>query len=720
VLLRLLLGLLMLCMFLGRFLPGPPAWGFNHLFYLPSFLTPLWALAAVVVFWPAVQRRALDLLRESIPRFLFERRAGRWLLPLIGGALFFLLRERSFFMGDGYLIGELADRGVHFRAFDSLDYLLHLQALNFLRSTGSKLSSFDVYRLASMVAGLLATMSLPLLIRRLDWAPWRKAALLALLFCQGPAALYFGYVESYSYLFLFLTCFMISGLLVLDGRGALWVASIFYGLALAFHLTAVFTGPALLFLALRAPVRPAVKRWLQAVVPPAALFALAVALHLAEGYNAFWFRKEFLESKNSQSLWIPLTGSYGLLSLRTWKDFVNLALITAPVCLMVAASQWRRIRARCREPQVLFLGVQIAVVGVFGLLVDRKLGGARDWDLLAAHVSGLVLLAAMFLPARTVAGAPTEARPEPPAATKPAGTKPVKPGIRPKTPPAPAERPAPVVAAVLGTAFLLAAPWVLLLHLEPRSIDRFVAVAADFPNFARAYSYEEVGKYYRKAEDMTRARLMYEKCVQSYPGNPRFRVLLGSIYFMSQQYDKAEGEYLAAVARDSTYTMAMEMLGKVALERKDPAGALVWFRRLVRLKPLEASGWDMLGYAASRARLPDEAVRAYVQAMALDPRINDYHDLGVSLLSMQRYQDAAVAFRRCLDRGETRAATHLGLAWSLTEAAADEARAGRKPPAATLDEAEAQIRILAESDSCLTDANDLSRKLQLLRQAAGR
>jgi len=113
-------------------------------------------------------------------------------------------------------------------------------------------------------------------------------------------------VESYSFLFLFLTAFLLTGLLVLEKRAPLWLAAAFFGLGLAFHLTALFTAPALLVLALRAPVQPARRRILEAFGPPALLFLVAAVLHMAEGYDTSWFRHEFLEGQNSKSIWIPL------------------------------------------------------------------------------------------------------------------------------------------------------------------------------------------------------------------------------------------------------------------------------------------------------------------------------------------------------------------------------------------------------------------------------
>jgi len=707
-----LLALPLLLLAAGRFLPGPATWGFNHFAYLPGWAFVLWLAAAALLLIPRFQRRAAGWLAGPIPRLLFSP-GGALLLAILGAGCFVLLRERSLFMGDGYLVGELVEKGMPFRAFDSLDYLLHFQAYKRLRAWGTEVSSFDLYRVGSVLAGFLAVWVWTRLCAGLPWEPWRRATALGLILLSGPAALFFGYVESYSFLFLFLTAFLLAGVRVLEGTGKLWVAAAFFGAGLAFHLTAVFSGPALLYLALAAPVRPARRRWLEVAGPPAALFAVAVLLHVAEGYNAQWFRREFLEAKNTRQLWIPLGGGRGLFSVYHWKDLANLALITAPASLAAVAASLPALRSRLGEPTVRFLSLQIASVALCSLLLDRKLGGARDWDLFAAHVAGLALLAAKLLPST---GDPTrEAAAVPPAAPRPRSGR----TSGPKT----AARAAGAVKApdrrvplLLGVSALALAPWVLLLHLEPRSIERFVAVAADFPDFQRAYSYEEVGKYYRKADDLPKAEPLYELAVATNPTHARLRVLLGSIYFAQEKDSLAREQYEAAVRLDPRNHMAMEMLGKVYFRRENYGRAVEWFRQLVETQPRDASAWELLGFAAMRATRPEEALGALQTAMELDPSRHYGHEIGVSLLQLHRPQEAAEALRAAVRRSpDPRAHTRLALAYALLEMARAEPARGGRDRALWLDEAEREIRTVLAQGVEPEQAGDLLRELEHLK-----
>lgn len=707
----------LLLLVVGRFLPGPAAWGFNHFAWLPTPLLAGWIILAAVIVVPGARRGLANWLAGPGHDFLFRTRRGPWVLALGGGALFVLFRERSYFMGDGYLVGELIDRGLPFRAFDSLDYLLHYQIHGWFKGLNRPVDSFLIYRVGSVLAGIFALLLWPRLIARLSWEPWRKTALLGVLLFTGPLALFFGYVESYSFLYVFMTAFLLTGLLALDGRSRLWVPAVWFGLGLSFHLTAVFSAPALLVLALKSKAGPASRRWLALALPPALLFLLAVLLHLAEGYNATWFRREFIEAKNTRNLWVSFGGEHGLLSAYHWKDLLNLALMTAPVALAVVVGQVQEIRRRWREPSFLFLLAQIASVAFFSVALDRKLGGARDWDLLAAHTAGLALLAGLLLPA-------------------------IAP--RAKTP---GSAPHPVAAFAVGAALLTTAPWVLLLHLEERSIRRFVAVASDFPDFQRAYAYEEVGKYYRKAagalqaqeaeagspdgsegteeggasrgaearRKMDLARQMYERAVEANPSHARLRVLLGSICFSQDDDARAEEQYREALRLDPKSFMAIEMLGRVALRRGEYAAAADRFRDLVALRPNEATAWELYGYASARSGRFPEALHGLSRAMALNPALNYHHEVGVSLMRLDRPAEAIEAFREACRRPDVPVESRLGLAVALAAKIEADRAQGNPAPPALLAEAEEQLREVLALQPESNQARQLWQSLEHLR-----
>ncbi|MEZ4651877.1 MAG: hypothetical protein R3E97_24375 [Candidatus Eisenbacteria bacterium] len=500
--------------FLGRFLPGPSTWGFHLHAYLPLTFTAVWFVLSVVAFLPPFQNRSGQLL-GAVGKFGVSSALGPLVLAAVFAGLFTMLSERSYFMGDGYLVGELIQQGMPFRAFDNMDYVAHFQVYKSLRSPidPGKVSSFEIYRWGAVLAGVLGTLILSFLSALLRWNDWQKALVVLLFLFSGPAAMFYGYVESYGYLLVFTSAFLLSGVLVFQRRLPLWVASTFFGLAVFSHLTAAFAAPALLFLALFAPGTSRIRSLVLGLGPALLVFVASIVAHIALGYDQEFFRREFLEAQNTKNLWVSLTGEHGFFSAQHWIDLLNLGLLSLPVPLAIVALRFQRIVRGIRLRLVQFLLLHAASVSIFLLFLDRKLGGARDWDLLAAHGFGIVLLAVWAL----ADGAETDGS-----------------AVRERVP--------ALAKAAFPAAFLLSVPWFLLLHLEGPSIARFTDVAAGFPRFPRAYAYEELGKYYRNHNDVDRALEMYERCVETFPGNGRFQVLLGSMYMTKASGTQEETE----------------------------------------------------------------------------------------------------------------------------------------------------------------------------------
>ena len=260
---------LLVLVFAGRFAPGPNYWGFNHLAYLPWPVFVLWCVLASVSLVPAIQNRLGIILHRFVDRWLFGKLQMRLVVAVAGVGLFTVFREQSFFMGDGYLIVDLIQKEIPFRIFDNMDYYLHFRIWKYISQ--DLMSITALYSFGSIAAGLLAFLLLVTLIRRFDWQPWRRGVALGLVFFCGPGMLFFGYIESYSFLYTMISCFVVCGLLVVEGRLPLWVASSCFGVGLFFHLTAVFSAPALLYLVARADNRPVARRILEGFVPVLAL-----------------------------------------------------------------------------------------------------------------------------------------------------------------------------------------------------------------------------------------------------------------------------------------------------------------------------------------------------------------------------------------------------------------------------------------------------------------
>lgn len=629
--LRVLLTSLLALQAIAAFLPGPLLWGVNHLAYVPVPLRLVGLLLGGVVLWTRAGEGLGRWLQTRVAPLLLGRRAVAYgLLPLLGAAGFWLLRARTHFLGDGWLLGELIARGVPFHSFDFLDYFGHAWLFHRLHLT-TEGAAFQLFAVLSVVAGALYLVFAAWSARHLSTDDGERVTLYALLVAAAPLELFMGYVECYS----FLTAFLLLFLAALTGHYTrrtprAWVAAAF-GAALAIHLDALFLSPLVLLLILVPPdgrVAPTPRRTLEILLPILACLAVTAVIYLAAHYSRGAFEVDFRIGRRGQRLLAPLTGEGSLLSGARIKDALNLVLLLAPVplALLVAARPGRRAGARPAR------GETVLLVGVAGLLllmlfVHMALGVARDWDLFAP--SAAVFTFAAFLLWRRRTGGHPAAR---------------------------------EVGAIAATAFLLAAPWFWVNAGEARSVRRFGDVIADLPRFARAYAHEEIGKYHRKAGRTAEALAEYRICTEIFPGNPRFQVALGGLLYNTGRRDEALSVFERAYAADSTYALSLEMLTRLHAERDDVDGALGFARRLARRPEEPARAAAMHGALAATRERYDEAIDAYRRARRKDPTAGDYAmQFGALCLLRERYTEAEEGFRAVLARDAASVMGRTGL-----------------------------------------------------------
>ncbi len=607
----------------GRFLPATAAWGFGHLAFLPIGAWFVAIAAWVLLFVPPVRNGFARFCYDILGRWLFQ---GPWWTPwvfaLLATVVFSLLATPTHLLGDGVLIGELAARGAQFRAPDAMDYLLHRLIIGWAGKVGSDPFSFSLYKWSSVLAGFAGISTSILILRRARLPRETKVMAFLIWLLSAPVLLFCGYVESYSFLAVTMLGFLWSGLLAERDEISPLAPGLFFGFALFFHSLALIGAPSLVWLAARlSRARDGrVRRLLLLLVPAIALPLAAVVIHRALGFDSVWFRREFLESKNQKQLLVHLTGPDGVLSLKSFKDIANWILLALPVGGWLFVLRLRAIRARLREPGIVFLLIQVAAFALAFLLIDRKLGPARDWDILTPQVGGVVLLAALLWQKESGRAADLG----------------ILPALR-------------TCAPYVG--LLLLWPWLAVNVDREASLERFANIKADFPTFPRAYATEELAKYYRDHGDLRRAVPLYEECVRIYPKNPRTRILLGSSYYAVNRVDEAIQQFDEALRIDPNAWLALDSRSKIALKRKDYATAYDLSRRETAIRTDDPEVWGTLGYSAMQLGRYTEANDAFEKAIRLriDPQL--YYYAGLSSAYLGRWEDAVDDMSRALQAG---------------------------------------------------------------------
>ncbi len=578
----------------GRFIPTPWTWGFNHLNYLPNGL--FWSLSSVAIFLMifSATSGAQTLLGTILPQFFFASRKNIFLISAALGTAFYIFRQAAFFMGDGYLITDQISSGVSLRPFDNLDYLGHFYCFKLVgKSLG--LAPYHLYQGSSILAGTVTCGLSLVLINRFNWEPWRKAATFILLFTSGPVALFFGYVESYSLLGSFLLIFVLLGLLALDGKEPIWKAALCFSLALCCHLSAILFFPGYVFLITKMPGKK-LPHTLSLLVSPL-VFALLPATMFFY-FSEISFTQVVIALRgtgHSQGIFHSLTGDLGLFHWRGLANLGNLAMITAPASIVLLLFNLPVVRTDFGNVRLRFLGILVVTVAVFSLLVDRKLGAARDWDLLAAHYSALVLLAT-FVAGKNVPS--------------------VKHGPVPRQ-----------IIFGISVSIILVIPWILLQNSETGSAQKFFETSSIAPPHAQAYAYETLGTYYRNSGNLDEAIAYYEFSVEANPRNARLHMILGTAYTRQAAesseriscLSRAEKHFHAAWEISPTLSEAGYNLGRNLLQQKKYAEALAALTTVSTQIPHRADVWSALGWAQFNLELFDAAGVSARKALEIDP-----------------------------------------------------------------------------------------------------
>lgn len=629
----------------GRFLDSPSFWGVNHFAFSSDGTLLAWGLLALVLAALST-RKARSLVPGAFSlSHVFSSKIYSGVLLALAILAFYLFRSQTHFLGDGLLISDLINKSIPFRAYDSMDYVLHFRLFQGIKNLG-EFSPASLYQLTSVLCGGLSFALLVGMLNKLEWKQENKILFLGLFFFSGPGLLFFGYVESYSFLFLFMSLFMVSGLLVFERKFPLWGAASFFGLALFFHLTAIFSFPALLYLAWRSPAKNHLQRWLHTLGPVAVMFLGALAIHLVFGFNQAWFQKEFFANETNAQIFKPVFGQNSIFSGDNLIQQLNLLALLFPVAFILFVSRIQPLRKRWKDSPTAFLLIQTLTIVLLSLALDRKLGMARDWDLLVGHSTGFLLVCVYPF-------------------SSPQDPKTGKSSFSART------------ALALSAALLCFVPWVAVNSSVEASLARFSRVAEGFQPYPKAYAFESLGQYHRDAGDWDSAHLSYLKCVEARPGNARFHKLLGSSYLALAKESQAQGQQgseILASAADS-FVRALELnpeldtvrdnLSRILMRQGKFSEAVPHLERVLQKNPNNDVALSSLGFAQLQLGQATVAIPALAKAMEINPQLKVRRYLGQAYFQTGAFTQAYSAFKLALQKGENSTETQVHFAESI-------------------------------------------------------
>lgn len=487
----------------ASFFPEARLWGINQLGYMPFLSRWMIIILALVVLVPKVNKTFYDLLARVFD--LVERglrrinRHSRYILfSLASIILFWVFKTKTHLLGDGSLrAGEiLAGKELSFTA--PLDFYLHALSYKYLNLEGPQ-----TYSLLSCLAGAFFVFLVLSLSYVLGKESKEKVLAFVILATTGSVQLFFGYVESYTLVYIGIMAYFLFSLWFLEGKCGVMFPGMALFFSISLHLSALYLLPSLVYLGMSKSKTEERPFNFENVF--GAIFVI-----LLVGGGLFILSTHNPDKTSLASYFVSFSGNqqdpYSLFSGAHLLDVINEQLLLSPAGIIIwAVVIFFARKINFKDRVVTFFVIVSLFSLLFAFTVDPKLGYARDWDLFSSTGLGYTLLA-IYLGFSYF---------------RQANVKKLN----------------YVILALAATAFLSTSPWIYVNAHEDKAVERFKdLLTVDLER--SAYGHEILARYYRdiglaneEMEEWKKALSVLR--IERYAGN------LGASYLKSGRYQEA-------------------------------------------------------------------------------------------------------------------------------------------------------------------------------------
>jgi Flp pilus assembly protein TadD len=631
-----LCGLLILAHFLSSFFPKSRLWGINHLVYFPMWIRIIITFFGLSVLVPWVNQKVslflitlLDFAKKN-----FSARKYLWysVFALISMLLFYFLRDRTHFLGDGAQLISLLDSGkLHIKWTEPLEVLVHLYLYRFL-NLFLKVNAETVYASISIFSGTVFVYLLFFFSELLSKDEEEGLLAFFVLGTMGAIQLFLGYAEHYSLLYLFVFSYLYFSLRFLKNKTGLLPVLLTFLLSVFLHLSAFYLFPSLLFLLwtgfeFRDKKKRNYFRWLISILSLAGV----------SGFAIFYLKNKWMLGQ----VFVPLypgnyyAPDYTMFSFSHFVDLFSLYLLVSPVGLVLILTFpfiWiRKNKETCSSKNkfILFLVLVSLFQLGYNFILNPGLGMARDWDLFSATalgytVPGIYLLFKMIKEKAILKYIST---------------------------------------ALIFTSLLSTLPWILVNHNPQLSIKRFEnlldldlkksrngryvlaqyysargmkkekdKVSDEFNGKLPEVNLTDIGLRYYNSGKIDSATELLQRVILLEPGFPEAHNFLGLAYYYSGKISEAEDEYKTAIKLRPDYAKSYVNLGHLYASRNQAEEAIKAYEKAVKLKTEVPEVYNNLASFYLAKDKVSEARNYMKKAIALRPDSFNFHrNLGLIL-----------------------------------------------------------------------------------------
>lgn len=612
-------GIILTCAFLvtihlaASFFPHLRLWGISQLHYFPlGFRIAISLVGLLIILVPKINRIAAEALARALIRIAEKfKKMNKYfiysLLSLLSVVFFWVFRAKTPLLGDGWVRAGSIGIGVLTEITEPLDFYLHL-----LVSRMFGLDGYTAYRALSYIAGALYIFTIFLICDLLGKDRKEKLFIFSILATMGGNQLFFGYIESYSLMYVVMTAYLLFGIRYLkQKRGFVWPC-LFFLLAASFHVSALIVLPSLFYLAFaRSSEENNVKverfKFVNLIGLVSVILLIGMGLYFLKTHSQETLTKSFLIYPFGDG-----AGFYSFFSFAHILDFLNQLFLLSPVSLVlwILFLVFFRKAINFKENVFEFLVWVIGCTFAFALFVDPKLGYARDWDLFAFAGLGVTLLGLyLFISIFGKEKAWELSR----------GT-----------------------LILFTSSLIFTLPWLWVNASEEKAVARFEDLLRIDEKRA-AYGYETLACYFRDKGEEERTVEYWKKAIAINP-NPRYFGALGNAYHRLKKNDQAIEAFNRAIqmAPGVSYLQLLyNSIGICLAETRRYDEAVTQMKKAISLAPQNAEYYDNLGNTLGMAGRYEEASQCFEKSLSIDPgRIKVYRRLGLTYARLGKKNEA--------------------------------------------------------------------------------
>jgi tetratricopeptide (TPR) repeat protein len=594
---------------LAGLIPINSLWGFNELRYFPNYVAIIYAVLFLSIILPFVYKSAAGAIVNLSKKFQSLPLVVRLIvIAIISGAIFYIFRVHVHSLGDGYQRIYQVEKGYWYYNTEPLDFFLHELLFRLLMLFGIVSGELS-YTILSIVSGIVFVLTV-YLIKFPDDTRSENIVLIKLIAVSlGGMQMFFGYVESYTFFYLFALLFLLWAVRFLLSKKGLITASILLALAMASHITAGFLLPAFIYLIWfnLKKIRP------KSFVPkylPIIIVLLVILGHIGAEIRLKYFEDVYTSSFAAGILPIYSYSKYSVLSAIHLYDIINQLLLITPAALVLKIYFLTDLKFDSDKKDLnRFLGILILCAFLVLLLVDPKLGYARDWDLFSISAAALGLSVVILLAAGLKASGRLNRY---------------------------------SVFVIVSLSFLLLSGWILTNASPERQLKR----AEDLLSLSekgRGYSTELLAYYYRMEKHDSEKSLQLLETITGPARNSRVYGKMAKTQLDLHRDDDALKSASRGIALDSSNGELQVIVGFIWLKKGRPDLALPRMLKAAELTPDRPEIYHFLCNIYAGLDSLGKAIAAAHQAMRLKPDYAiPYIELGELFYRMHVYDSALV------------------------------------------------------------------------------